>query len=131
MLRPWALELPDFVLREPARDGAFSGAWRDLLGHLGDESCCKATMSRQENDAVALRTAMASRRTHNVEVAGSNPAPSIKNLQLGDLTVSELFRIRATRGAISLSMIFSADGALSRRVLLLEECGHEITKSDA
>ncbi len=58
-LRPWVLELPDFVLREPAQDGAFSGAWRDSghLGHLGDVSCCKATMSRQENDAVALEVA--------------------------------------------------------------------------
>lgn len=45
--------------------------------------------------------------------------------------VSELFCIRATRGAISLSMAFSTDEVLSRRVLLLEECGHEITKSDA
>lgn len=34
-------------------------AWRGLghLGHLGDVSCCKATMSRQENDAVALEVA--------------------------------------------------------------------------
>lgn len=29
----------------------------DHLGHLGDVSCCKATMSRQENDAVALEVA--------------------------------------------------------------------------
>ena len=66
------------------------------LGHLGDVSCCKATMSRQENDAVALRIAMASRRAHNPEVVGSNPAPATKNLQLVGLA-GELFSFRVLR----------------------------------